>query len=92
MNQAVKIIVSGKVQGVSFRLYTRNKARELGIDGYVYNLENGSVEIIAQGEKSKLNELINWCYSGSPSAIVTDVKVEFLNELNLALQDFNIRY
>ncbi|MTF40337.1 acylphosphatase [Cyanobacterium aponinum] len=92
MNKTVRIIVSGKVQGVSFRFYTRNQAKELGIFGYVRNLSNGDVEIVAQGEKTKLDKLINWCYSGSPSAIVRDVKLEVLTESIMNSTDFSIQY
>ncbi len=92
MDKTIRIIVSGKVQGVSFRFYTLNQAKELGVFGYVRNLSNGDVEIVARGEKSKLDKLINWCYSGSPSAIVRDVKVEVLTESIINSTDFSIQY
>lgn len=52
-------IVSGRVQGVGFRWTTHSFARELGLKGTVRNLNNGTVEIIAQGERDKLDKLVS---------------------------------
>jgi len=92
MDKTIKIIVSGRVQGVGFRYHTRNQAKKLEVFGYVRNLDNGDVEIVAQGEKSKINKLINWCNSGSPSAVVKNVQVETLSESMIESNDFDIRY
>ena len=48
------ILISGKVQGVGFRIFTRTNARQLGVKGYAKNLANGKVEVVAEGEKLKL--------------------------------------
>lgn len=74
--KALKIIVTGKVQGVFFRKYTRDKAVELDIKGLVRNEPDGSVLIEAEGEERKLNEFVSWCREGSPAANVEDVKTE----------------
>ncbi|RMF27840.1 MAG: acylphosphatase, partial [Cyanobacteria bacterium J083] len=64
----VKAIVSGKVQGVGFRMHTLKQAKKLNLKGYVRNLSNGNVEIVAEGEDEKVDSLINWAKSGSPLA------------------------
>ncbi len=72
----VEIIVTGMVQGVFFRVSTREVAQKLGVRGTVRNLSDGSVEIIAEGKEEKLNKLIRFAKNGPPSAKVyyTDIK------------------
>ena len=72
----VHIIISGKVQGVYFRDNTCRVARELNLKGFVRNLPNGSVEVVAQGEN--IQELINFCSKGPPTSRVekTEIKTE----------------
>lgn len=79
----VKIIVSGRVQGVYFRYFTQNKAKELGVLGSVRNLEDGRVEIIAEAEQAVLNDFIHWCHKGPITARVDTVEITDLerNEL-----------
>lgn len=74
MLQTIKILVTGKVQGVFYRQATREKARELGLSGQVRNLENGEVEIITTGTESQIEQLVTWCFQGPPRAIVTHVQ------------------
>ena len=77
------IKVYGKVQGVWYRAYTRDKAIELGLTGWVRNKPDGSVEIEVEGDEEKIKELIKWCWKGSPAAKVENVKViekKFNNE------------
>jgi acylphosphatase len=87
----IRAIVSGKVQGVGFRVYTQAQAQKLGICGYVRNLSNGDVEIVAEGEAEKLDSLINWAKSGSPSAVVNNLKTEVLNNHDQEFRTFEIR-
>lgn len=68
------ITVSGKVQGVFFRASAQKKAGELGISGFVKNLENGSVCMEAEGEKDALEKFIEWCHVGPPNATVSEIK------------------
>ncbi|MCX8188177.1 MAG: acylphosphatase [Nitrososphaeria archaeon] len=75
---SANIYVSGIVQGVFFRAYTRSKARSLGITGWVKNLPDGRVQIFAEGEEDSIKKLIDWCKVGPPHAVVEDVKVEWL--------------
>jgi acylphosphatase len=69
------IIVSGKVQGVYFRDSARQVALRLGVTGFVKNMQDGSVMLIATGTKEQLNSLVEWCRKGPPAARVTNVKV-----------------
>ena len=69
------LIVSGGVQGVFFRANVRNKAMELGLKGYAKNLENGDVEVVAQGNEEKINELIGFIKNGPGISSVTGIQV-----------------
>ncbi len=71
------IIISGDVQGVSFRYYTKQKARSLGIKGWVRNLTSGEVEAVLEGHEDRIKEMIEWCKKGPWLAKVNNVKVEF---------------
>jgi acylphosphatase len=70
-------IVHGRVQGVNFRYYTQRRANELGVTGWVRNLEDRSVEVTAEGTHAQLDELLAFLRQGPPSARVTDVEVEW---------------
>ena len=88
----VHIIVKGLVQGVSFRAYTKRKAISLGLTGFVKNLPNGKVEVVAKGRKDKIYELIKWLRKeGSPGSNVTDVQINWLNEKE-NFSNFRITY
>ncbi len=69
------IRVTGKVQGVFYRASTRDKARSLGLCGFVKNENDGSVYIEAEGDKEKLDQFVNWCKQGPPNARVDKVEV-----------------
>lgn len=71
----VHIFVSGRVQGVFFRENTRKRAKKLGITGWVRNIPDGRVEAVFEGEKSKVEELINRTKKGSLIARVDELKV-----------------
>lgn len=71
-----KILVFGRVQMVLFRDSTRRKALGLGLVGYVKNLPDGSVEMVAQGEKEKLDELAEWVRRGPLLARVDRAEIE----------------
>ena len=76
-NARAHIVVSGLVQGVFFRANTSNKALELGLYGKVKNIKDGTVDIIVEGKKSKIERLIEWCQQGPSRARVTNVKTEW---------------
>jgi acylphosphatase len=69
------IQVRGLVQGVYFRVSTREAAKRLGLTGEVKNLPDGSVWIAAEGAAAVVAQLIEWCRKGPPGARVTSVTV-----------------
>lgn len=87
----IRAIVSGKVQGVGFRIYTRAQARQLGISGFVRNLRNGKVEIVAAGQAERIGKLVKWAQSGSPSAQVNNLQLEDMEYIDEEFRDFEIR-
>ena len=70
-------LVSGRVQGVYYRANTRETARELGLDGWVRNLDDGRVEAVFEGSRGAVESMVEWCHEGSPRADVRDVAVEY---------------
>jgi acylphosphatase len=71
------VFVSGRVQGVYYRATTRETARERGVDGWVKNLPDGRVEAVFEGDREAVEEIIEWCHTGSPDARVDDVEIEY---------------
>lgn len=71
------VFVSGRVQGVYYRATTRDTARERGVDGWVKNLDDGRVEAVFEGERSAVEEMVEWCHTGSPQARVEDLEVTY---------------
>jgi len=69
-----KLQISGRVQGVAFRAYARDKAHAIGVTGYVRNQPDGSVLIEAEGSREQLLEMYNWSKKGPTWAKVLDVK------------------
>ena len=70
------VLISGKVQRVGFRNFTQINAKQLGINGYAKNLQNGKVEVVAEGDKLQLNALVKKLRQGPRSSKVNDVKIE----------------
>ncbi|HEY9762324.1 MAG TPA: acylphosphatase [Trichocoleus sp.] len=73
--KSIRVIVHGTVQGVGFRYYTQQEALRLGVTGYVRNLPNNTVEIVAEGSESQVDALLAWPYQGPSAAHVTQVEV-----------------
>lgn len=69
------VVVSGEVQGVSFRDETRKEAEQAGLAGWVRNRDDGSVEAVFEGDADAVERLVEWCRSGPSSADVDDVEV-----------------
>ncbi|MBC8345935.1 MAG: acylphosphatase [Candidatus Marinimicrobia bacterium] len=88
---SVRMIVSGKVQGVSFRWYSVRIGRNLKLKGYAKNLPDGSVEILVEGKTSDLETFIRKVKVGPNLARVDHVAMEWGN-LNNAFDNFEIRY
>jgi acylphosphatase len=75
MIRGVKLLISGRVQGVYFRLFAQKKAKQLGIKGYAKNLVDGRVEIMAQADNSSIESFIKWSNKGPITARVDEVEV-----------------
>lgn len=86
----VKIIVSGKVQGVWFRVGTQLTAQRLNVVGFVKNLPTSEVEIVAVGDNTSIDKLVEWVNEGTPFANVTSVDITNL-EHDLEFTKFEIR-
>ena len=69
------VVVHGAVQGVFFRVETRDRARSLGIGGWVSNAADGSVEAVFEGEDEHVESMVSWCSRGPSGARVDDVDV-----------------
>ena len=69
----IRLIIRGRVQGVWYRGSVREIARELGLTGWVRNLIDGSVELVAEGESPALEALKAWCKEGPPLARVHEI-------------------
>ncbi len=66
MNKRAQIKISGSVQGVSYRYFTKQKADQLGLTGWVCNLPDGRVAVLAEGPVAKIKVLIKWLAEESP--------------------------
>ena len=71
---AVRAVIRGKVQGVWFRAWTTEHADALGLDGWVRNRDDGSVEALFSGPADKVEAMLKRCGEGPPAATVTDVE------------------
>ncbi len=70
-----RVIVSGRVQGVFFRDTCQRVADRLGLRGWVRNRTDGTVEAVIEGDRDDVGELVAWCRTGPPRAIVTDMQI-----------------
>ena len=83
--------ISGRVQGVCFRMYTQEQARRLGVVGWVRNLPDGDVEVLAEAEEDSLTAFLEWCRQGPSYAHVTRVQEQF-SEPTGEFSEFRITY
>jgi acylphosphatase len=75
----LRMVISGRVQGVGFRFSACDEAKDLGIAGWVRNLGGGEVEILAEGSRDNLQKLEAWAHLGPPLAHVTGVRADWLD-------------
>ncbi|XP_077236149.1 acylphosphatase family [Tasmannia lanceolata] len=73
--KTVKVLIKGRVQGVFYRNWTIDNARELGLKGWVRNRRDGSVEALFSGDPNSVQEMESRCRRGPPSALVTALDV-----------------
>jgi acylphosphatase len=71
------VFVSGRVQAVAYRSNTHDTAREVGVSGWVQNLDDGRVEAVFEGDDKNVERLVKWCHTGSPAADVESVEAEY---------------
>lgn len=89
----VRLLLKGRVQGITFRAFARQNAGKLGIGGYAKNLRNGNFEVVAQGEDRNLEAFVKLCRRGPMLA-----KIEAFELTELDPEDegecgyFDIRY
>lgn len=85
MDETIHLVIKGKVQGVYYRASAREAANKSGIKGWVKNMPDGNVEVLASGSKEQLEKFVEWCRRGPKHAVVheviikTDVKEENLS-------------
>ena len=90
MENAVQLIISGHVQNVGYRYWARSFAVQRGLRGWVRNLDDGRVELLAIGPTEDLDRLIDACRTGPSSAEVSDVAVSDIQAPNV-VQGFEIQ-
>lgn len=76
-------LVSGRVQGVGYRHFVQRQAETLRLAGYTENLSDGRVEVIAEGEKTDLEQLLHYLKQGSTHAVVKSVEVQWAEATGL---------
>ncbi len=89
MNKGINCFVTGRVQGVCFRMATQRQADNCGLTGWVRNLPDGRVEVMAFGDQQQLDKLNHWLKSGPSMSQVTKLEsgpIDFQN-----FEDFSIR-
>ena len=87
----LQAIVHGRVQGVNFRYYTRLRAQELGVTGYVRNKWDGTVEVVAEGEREAVERLLEFIKAGPRAALVRRVNSQWQDPTG-QLRYFEVRY
>ncbi len=87
----LQALVQGRVQGVGFRYYAQQRARELGVTGFVRNRWDESVEVVADGPRAALERLLSYLRAGPRAAFVTAVDVEWLPPTD-DFERFEVRY
>jgi acylphosphatase len=83
-------LISGRVQGVSYRYSAQQQAHKLGVTGWVRNLADGRVELLIQGETEQMENMLNWANQGPRFAEVTSIEVTE-QSADLIFTDFEIR-
>jgi acylphosphatase len=90
-NARARVIIDGRVQGVFFRAHTQDMALSFGLKGWVRNRRDGRVEAVFEGDKEKVDQMIQWCHQGPSEARVTKVHLTW-EEYAGEFKDFSINY
>jgi len=91
MEKRINLTILGEVQGRGYRYGSRQEALKRGLVGYVYNVSDGSVELVAEGEEQDLKDFVDWCYTGVGSAMVRRIDIRWSDPTS-EFSDFLIRY
>lgn len=86
-----RAIISGRVQGVFFRMETKRAADRFSVFGRVRNLKDGTVEAVFEGDRDRVDAALDWCRQGPPQADVADVNVAW-NDYTGEFKGFNISF
>lgn len=85
-----RILIEGRLHGLNFRYKTQQQAENLGLVGFVRNLSDGRIEIEAQGDESKVEQLLNWCQQEPHSNSIRNILFRY-EEPNKGYTDFMLR-
>ena len=86
----IQVMISGDVQGVFFRISSQDKANELNLTGWVKNIFNNAVEIIAEGEREELSKFTGWLQLGPPNATIEKISIEWSEQPDRKFSSFEI--
>jgi len=86
-----RVLVSGRVQGVFFRAFAKEEALRLNLGGWISNLAEGDVELLLEGDRGALDQMIEWCRKGPVRARVERVSVEW-TEYRGEFPEFSVRF
>ena len=86
-----QVLITGRVQGVFYRAYTRDQARMRGLTGWVRNLPDGRVYAVFEGDREKVESMLAWCRQGPQYAAVDGVETEWLPYQG-EFEDFSVAY
>jgi len=87
----IHIFITGRVQGVFFRQSTRVMAIKNYVNGWVRNLDDGRVEIVAQGEEQDIHNLANWCKKGPANSRVDEFELKE-ESITKEFENFEVKY
>ena len=90
-NVRAHAIISGRVQGVFFRVETKRAADRIGVSGWVRNRSDGTVEAVFEGDRTQVDAVLEWCNEGPLHANVADLNVTW-NDYTGEFQGFEITY
>ena len=90
-NVRAHVIISGRVQGVFFRMETFKAAQLYGVSGWVRNKADGTVEALLEGDKKSVDLMLEWCRKGSPPAMVENMEVNW-KDFTGEFDEFKITY
>ena len=91
VQKRIHIFIAGRVQGVFFRQSTRVIAIKNNVNGFVRNLDDGRVEIVAEGEQQNINNLATWCKTGPANSRVDEFELSEENSTS-EFENFEVRY